>query len=83
MFATHSPYILNHLNVLLKASYYEKARERYPYIKPGEIAVYRMDDGEVEPLMAIDNKTEHHVINTIDLSETMEDIFDDYVSINE
>jgi len=33
--------------------------------------------------MAIDNKTEHHVINTIDLSETMEDIFDDYVSINE
>ena len=83
MFATHSPYILNHLNVLLKASYYEKARERYPYINPDEIAVYRMDDGEVEPLMAIDNKTEHHVINTIDLSETMEDIFDDYVSINE
>lgn len=83
MFATHSPYILNHLNVLLKASYYEKARESYPYINPDEIAVYRMDDGEVEPLMAIDNKTEHHVINTIDLSETMEDIFDDYVSINE
>ena len=83
MFATHSPYILNHLNVLLKASYYEKARERYPYINPYEIAAYRMDDGEVEPLMAIDNKTEHHVINTIDLSETMEDIFDDYVSINE
>ena len=83
MFATHSPYILNHLNVLLKASYYEKASERYPYINPDEIAVYRMDDGEVEPLMAIDNKTEHHVINTIDLSETMEDIFDDYVSINE
>ena len=83
MFATHSPYILNHLNVLLKASYYEKAREHYPYIEPDEIAAYRMDDGEVEPLMAIDNKTEHHVINTIDLSETMEDIFDDYVSINE
>lgn len=83
MFATHSPYILNYLNVLLKASYYEKAREQYPYINPDEIAAYRMDDGEVEPLMAIDNKTEHHVINTIDLSETMEDIFDDYVSINE
>lgn len=83
MFATHSPYILNHLNVLLKASYYAKARESYPYINPDEIAAYRMDDGEVEPLMAIDNKTEHHVINTIDLSETMEDIFDDYVSINE
>ena len=83
MFATHSPYILNHLNVLLKASYYEKAREQYPYIEPDEIAAYRMDDGEVEPLMAIDNKTEHYVINTIDLSETMEDIFDDYVSINE
>ena len=83
MFATHSPYILNHLNVLLRASYYEKARKSYPYINPDEIAAYRMDDGEVEPLMAIDNKTEHHVINTIDLSEMMEDIFDDYVSINE
>lgn len=81
MFATHSPYILNHLNVLLKASYYEKARERYPYINPDEIAVYRLHDGEVHSLMATDNLSGHTVIDTIDLSDTMEDIFNAYDSI--
>ena len=81
MFATHSPYILNHLNVLLKASYYEKARESYPYINPDEIAVYRLHDGEVHSLMATDNLSGHTVIDTIDLSDTMEDIFNAYDSI--
>ena len=83
MFATHSPYILNHLNVLLKASYYEKARERYPYINPDEIAVYRLHDGEVHSLMATDNLSGQEVINTIDLSDTMEDIFNAYDGIDE
>ena len=82
MFATHSPYILNHLNVLLKASYYEKARESYPYINPDEIAVYRLHNGVVHSLMATDNLSGHTVIDTIDLSDTMEDIFNAYDSIN-
>ena len=81
MFATHSPYILNHLNVLLKASYHEKARERYPYINPDEIAVYQLHDGEVHSLVATDNLSGHTVIDTIDLSDTMEDIFNAYDSI--
>ena len=82
MFATHSPYILNHLNVLLKASYYKKACESYPYIKPDEIAAYRMDSGKAYSLMAIDNLTELRVINTIDLSDTMEQIFEAYDGID-
>jgi hypothetical protein BACCOPRO_01415 len=81
MFATHSPYILNHLNVLLKASYYEKARESYPYIKPDEIAAYQLHNGVVHSLMATDNLSGHTVIDTIDLSDTMEDIFNAYDSI--
>ena len=81
MFATHSPYILNHLNVLLKASYYEKARESYPYINPDEIAVYRLHNGVVHSLMATDNLSGHTVIDTIDLSDTMEDIFNAYDNI--
>ena len=81
MFATHSPYILNHLNVLLKASYYEKARERYPYINPDEIAAYQLHNGVVHSLMATDNLSGHTVIDTIDLSDTMEDIFNAYDSI--
>ena len=83
MFATHSPYILNYINVLLKASYYEKSRERYPYIKPDEIAAYRMDSGEVHSLMAKDNRSGRYLINTMDLSDMMEVIYNTYKSITE
>lgn len=83
MFATHSPYILNHLNVLLKASYYEKARERYPYIKPDEIAAYRLKDGEIRSLVEDDEESGERIIDTYELSDTMEWILDKYESIYE
>ncbi len=82
MFATHSPYILNHLNVLLKASYYEKAREHYPYINPDEIAVYRLHDGEVHSLVEDDEETGERIIDTYKFSETMEWILDKYESVD-
>lgn len=82
MFATHSPYILNHLNVLLKASYYEKARENYPYIKPDEIAVYQLHDGEVHSLIEDDEETSERIIDTYKFSETMEWILDKYESVD-
>ena len=83
MFATHSPYILNHLNVLLKASYFPEARERYPYIKDDEVVAYRMDDGMLYSLLAMDNRSGRRFISTMDLSDMMELIFDEYRSINE
>ncbi len=82
MFATHSPYILNHLNVLLKASYYEKASERYPYINPDEIAVYQLHDGEVHSLVEDDEETGERIIDTYKFSETMEWILDKYESVD-
>ena len=82
MFATHSPYILNHLNVLLKASYYEKAREQYPYINPDEIAVYRLHNGEVHSLVEDDEETGERIIDTYKFSETMEWILDKYESVD-
>lgn len=82
MFATHSPYILNHLNVLLKASYYEKARESYPYINPDEIAVYRLHNGEVHSLVEDDEETGERIIDTYKFSETMEWILDKYESVD-
>lgn len=82
MFATHSPYILNHLNVLLKASYYEKARESYPYINPDEIAVYQLHDGEVHSLVEDDEETGERIIDTYKFSETMEWILDKYESVD-
>jgi hypothetical protein BACCOPRO_01415 len=82
MFATHSPYILNHLNVLLKASYYEKARKQDPYIEPGEIAVYQLHDGEVHSLVEDDEETRERIIDTYKFSETMEWILDKYESVD-
>ena len=82
MFATHSPYILNHLNVLLKASYYEKAREQYPYINPDEIAVYRLHNGEVHSLVEDDEETGERIIDTYKFSETMEWILDKYENVD-
>ena len=82
MFATHSPYILNHLNVLLKASYYEKARERYPYIEKDEIAVYQLENGTLRPLVEDDEETGERIIDTYRFSDSMEWILDKYESID-
>lgn len=83
MIATHSPYITNHLNVLLRAGYFEKSRRTYPYLRQEDIAVYKLQDGGLVSLMAIDNDSEEYVINTYDLSDTMERIFDEYENIAE
>ena len=82
MFATHSPYILNHLNVLLKASYYEKAREHYPYIEKDEIAVYQLENGTLRPLVEDDEETGERIIDTYRFSDSMEWILDKYESID-
>ena len=81
--ATHSPYIINHLNVLLRASYTQQGRETYPYVKPENLAAYKMVGGALVNLMATDEETGQQVINTLDLSETMEDIYNDYEALLE
>ena len=81
MWATHSPYILNHLNVLLRASYYNHARCSWPFIKPENVIVYRMVNGGLMNLMATDEDTHEDVINTLDLSEVIEDIYNDYEAL--
>ena len=78
MVSTHSPYIVNHLNVLLRAGYFEKARENYPFLEKDDIAVYRVNEGKIISLMATDNDTGEYVINALDMSDTMERIFEDY-----
>lgn len=82
MVSTHSPYIVNHLNVLLRAGYFEKARENYPFLEKDDIAVYRVNEGKIISLMATDNDTGEYVIN-VDMSDTMERIFEEYESMEE
>ena len=79
--ATHSPYIINHLNVLLRASYNRQGRQAYPYVGPDSIAAYKMTDGGLMNLMATDDESGQQVINTLDLSEIMEDIYNDYEAL--
>lgn len=83
MIATHSPYIVNHLNVLLRAGYFEKARENYPFLEKNDIAVYCVHEGTLTSLMATDNDTEEYVINTYDMSDTMEQIFNEYKNMED
>lgn len=83
MVSTHSPYIVNHLNVLLRAGYFEKARENYPFLGKDDIAVYRVNEGKIISLMATDNDTGEYVINALDMSDTMERIFEGYESMEE
>ena len=81
--ATHSPYIINHLNVLLRASYSQWGRDSYQYIMPAQLAAYKVVDGKLMDLMATDEETSEIVINTFDLSEIMEDIYNDYDALAE
>lgn len=83
MVSTHSPYIVNHLNVLLRAGYFKKARENYPFLEKDDIAVYRVNEGKIISLMATDNDTGEYVINALDMSDTMERIFEEYESMEE
>lgn len=83
MVSTHSPYIVNHLNVLLRAGYFEKARENYLFLEKDDIAVYRVNEGKIISLMATDNDTGEYVINALDMSDTMERIFEEYESMEE
>jgi len=73
---THSPYILNHLNLLIQAhdkgnvSFTDEASLRYE-----DVAVYHVDAGGIEDLK--DFKSQR-LINTNVLSDTMNDIYNRY-----
>ena len=78
MFTTNSIYILSHLNVLLRASYHDRSRL---YIDPENIIVYKTDCGGLMNLMMTDEETGEDVINTLDLSGVIEDIYNEYESL--
>lgn len=81
MMATHSPYIVNYLNVLLA----RKTNGNYLYDKPGvdekQLDVYRVFEGEIQSLMihTQDGKTR---VDATDMVETMESIGNEYAELN-
>lgn len=76
---THSPYIINYLNVLIQR--YAKQVDKTG-VDVEELAVYYVTgEGNVTNLISIDNNTNEKIVNTIDLSETMSDIYSEFKSL--
>ena len=70
MFATHSPYIVNALNLVM-------ARTRGTALAADKIGVYRLVDGRNINVMSQDQDG-RHIVDTGDLTEPMAEILDEY-----
>lgn len=75
MIATHSPYILNYLNIVLNQTKQGRIR-----LTPNKLAVYRIFEGETQDLVVMDEKKQW-IVDTYDLSEMMNAIYNEYVSL--
>jgi len=73
MMATHSPYIINHLNLLIKAYDKDKLVEGAK-LSYDDVAVYQVENGKINDLKLLNER----LINTNPLSDTIDDIYDEY-----
>lgn len=70
---THSPYIVNYLNVLLR-----RPLESRAYVAADNLAVFRIYNGRLQNLMMRNDKTGETFVDTRDLSEPIADIYKEY-----
>lgn len=70
---THSPYIVNYLNVLLK-----RALESPEKIRPEDLGVYLTFNGGVQNLMMHNQEKSQWAVDSAALSEAMNRMFDEY-----
>jgi predicted ATPase len=75
--STHSPYIINHLNLLIKAFDKNKIIDGAK-INYDNLAVYKVANGKLENLI-VENE---RLINTNTLSETINNIYDQYSALD-
>lgn len=73
--ATHSPYIVNYLNILMNQTDDNKGM-----IPAGDLAVYRLYNGRLQSLMAMDEQ-DRRFVDTYDLTEPMEAIMNEYETL--
>lgn len=73
---THSPYIVNYLNILL-----HQRKEGRGYISADELNVFAVSNGGVQNLKAQNEKGEW-IVNTADLTEQMQRMFEEYQELN-
>ena len=75
MFATHSPYIVNAINLIIN-----KRTEKDAYIAAENAAAYKIFNGRLINLMSTDG-FEAPLVDTSDLSAPMERIYNDYIQL--
>lgn len=75
MLATHSPYILNYLNIMLNQTDNTRAK-----LSNENTAVYRIFDGEAQDLLMQD-ENRRWIVDTYDLSEMMNTIYREFVNL--
>lgn len=77
MMATHSPYIVNYLNILLNQTKEGRAR-----VNSDQIGVFRIYDGKLQNLVTEtpDGRT---IVDTSDLTEQMQSIMSEYRSLRQ
>lgn len=76
---THSPFILNYLNVLI-ARYYKKVSDKV-VLNPDELGVFSTDNGRLSNMMQVNTKTREYSVNADDLVEAMRVMYQEYRDI--
>lgn len=76
---THSPFILNYLNVLIGR--FNKNIADQVNLNPEELGVYSINDGRLTDLMQINAKTGERSVNAEDLVEAMRAMYQEYREI--
>ncbi len=77
IFSTHSPYIINHLNLLIKAYDCNQLVDGAK-IEFEKLAVYLVEEGTIQDLVVKNQR----IINTNALSDTINDIYDNYSQLD-
>ncbi|MBR1835497.1 MAG: AAA family ATPase [Bacteroidales bacterium] len=75
MLSTHSPYIVNYLNVLLHRP------KTAVHLDKDQLGVYRVYNGTIQNLMLHEDNSDDIAVDTRDLSETMQTIYNEYVEL--
>lgn len=78
---THSPFVLNYLNVLIER-YYKRVFDKVN-LNPDELCVYGTGDGRIVDLMQMNLNTGERSVNADDLVEAMRFMYREYREMKE
>ena len=78
---THSPFILNYLNVLIMR-YYKHVEDKAS-INPSNLSVYAMQDGRMIDMMQTNTSTGVVCVNAEDLIEAMRSMYSEYIELKQ